>query len=272
MTFKDIRDRIANLLIFGGWTNTAIKPDFAYLANMGLKLFTQESQHCVEPITLYTIRNQQNYSVKPDPNDPRDWVMLFNDAAFGFNQCPPGTNYTALAASGQLGLQVPGSMEPCAESGLNVAWIPQASLNTLDNMDRLWRFTPPSTPQQWFWYDPQHIGLWPVPCADGIPISWLGIRYEPRMVNDTDVPLVPDMDCEGICLLGAWYHGKLYARGDEIATISNYRDEGMAFAYRTKEIMSAKNAELTARYVQRPPQEYLISGAMQIPFFSLSRR
>jgi hypothetical protein len=92
------------------------------------------------------------------------------------------------------------------------------------------------------------------------------------MVNDTDTPLVPDLDCEGICLLGAWYHGKLYARGEEIATIEKYKEEGFAFAYRTKEIMSAKNAELTARYVQRPPQEYMVSGMKQIPFFELSRR
>lgn len=272
MTFKDIRERIRQLLIFGGWTNTAIVPDYAYLANMGLKLFTQESQHCVEQVTLFTIRNQQNYDVRPNPQDQRDWVMFFNDAAYGFNQRPPITNYVALAASGQLGLQVPGSTEPSLESGLNVKWIPQTALNNLDNMDRLWRFTPPGDPQQWFWYDPQHIGLWPVPCIDGIPINWLGIRYEPVMVNDTDTPLIPDMDCEGICLLGAWYHGKLYARGDEIQTIMNYREEGMAFAYRTKEIMSAKNAEMTARYVQRPPQEYMVSGAKQIPFFELSRR
>lgn len=272
MTFKDIRDRIYNLLLFGGWTNTAIKPDYAYLANMGLKLFTQESQHCVEGITLFTVRDQQNYNVQPDPLDKRDWIALFNDAAYGFDQVPLGTDYQSLAASGQLGLQVPGSQEPPVGSGLNVAWLPQTSLTQLDNMDRLWRFTPHGTPQQWFWFDPQHVGLWPVPAVDGTPISWLGLRYEKIMVNDEDTPLVPDMDCEGICLLGAWYHGKLYARGDEIATIERYKEEGFNFAYRTKEVMSAKNAEMTARYVARPPQEYMVSGMRQIPFFELSRR
>lgn len=272
MTFKDIRDRIYNLLLFGGWTNTAVKPDYAYLANMGLKLFTQESQHSVEPLTLFTVANRQTYDVRPDPTDKRDWVMLFNDAAYGFDQIPLNTDYQSLAASGQLGLQVPGSQQPPVGSGLNVAWLPQTSLTNLDNMDRLWRFTPAGSPQQWFWFDPQHVGLWPIPSVDGTPISWLGIRYEPRMVEDTDTPLVPDMDCEGVCLLGAWYHGKLYARGEEMATIAAYRDEGLAFAYRTKEIMAAKNAEMTARYVARAPQEYMTAGMRQIPFFELSRR
>jgi len=248
MTFKDIRERIQNLLIFGGWTNTAIKPDYAYLANMGLKLFTQESQHCVEQLVINTQANVQNYHVCKDstnPTDPRDWVSLFNDAAYGFAAPVPPQ--------------------------LNVAWMPQTALNNLDNMDRLWQFTPAGTPTLWFWYDPQHIGLWPVPAAANTPITWLGNRYEPLMVNDLDTPLVPDVDCEGICLLGAWYHGKLYARGDERETVANYRDEGLAFAYRTKEIMAAKNAELTTRYVSRAPQEYMVSGAKQIPFFSLSR-
>ena len=273
MTFKDIRDRIQNLLIFGGWTNTAIKPDYAYLANMGLKLFTQESQHYLEFLTLTTAKNQNVYSVIPDPNDPRDWVMLFNDAAINFDQpCPLCTNYTQLAAEGQLGLQVPGSMQPPIAYGLNSAWLPQTALNNLDNMDRLWRFTPPSTPQNWFWYDPKHIGLWPCPCIDGTPVQWLGVRYEPLMVNDTDTPMVPDVDCEGICLIGAWYHGKLYARGDEIQTIETYKTEGFAFASRTKEIMAAKNAELSTRYVSRPPQEYMISGAKQIPYFEFTGR
>lgn len=245
MTFKDIRDRIQDLLIFGGWTNTAIKPNYAYLANMGLKLFTQESQHNIETLPLVTVANQQTYDVHYDPTDPRDWISLFDDAAYGFQAPVPPQ--------------------------LNVAWLPKTAFNNLDNMDRLWRFTVPSTPILWFWYDPSHIGLWPTPSDDGTPITWMGARYEPTMVNDADVPLVPDVDCEGIALLGAWYHGKLYARGDELVTIANYRDEGMAFAQRTKEIMSAKNAGLTTRYVARAPQEYMVSGAKQIPFFSLSR-
>jgi hypothetical protein len=245
MTFKDIRDRIQNLLLFGGWTNTAIKPDYAYLANMGLKLFTQESQHCTETLDITTVANQQYYDVRTDPTDLRDWVALFDDAAYGFAAPVPPQ--------------------------LNVAWLPKTAINNLDNMDRLWRFTPAGTPQLWFWYDPQHLGLWPTPSNAGTPINWLGSRFEPPMVNDNDMPLVPDVDCEGIALLGAWYHGKLYARGDEIQTIQNYKDEGFAFADRTKEVMSARNADLFTRHVSRAPQEYMSAGSRQIPFFSISR-
>jgi len=271
VTFKDIRDRIYSLLLFGGWTSTAVKPDYAYLANMGLKLFTQESQHCVEPLTLYTVGGQLTYSAQPDPSDPREWVMLFDNAAYGFSQCPFSTDYNALASSGQMGLQVPGTTQPSVTSGLTTSWLPQTALTNLDNMNRLWRYDAPSTPQQWFWYDPKHIGLWPVPCSDGIAISWLGIRYEPSMVNDSDTPLVPDVECEGVALLGAAYHAKLYARGDELKTVAAYQDQGIWFAQRTKELMSAKNASLVTRYVQRAPQEYMVTGMKQIPFFEVSR-
>lgn len=241
MTFKEIRDRIQSLLIFGGWTNTAIKPDYAYLANMGLKLFTQESQHCVETLSLLTVSDQDKYAVNPYPDDLIDWIALFNTAQY-------------------------------STDNLSFSWLPQTSLANLDNADRLWRNTPAGFPIKWFWYDPKHIGLWPSPSADGISVTWLGLRHEPRMVNDTDTPLVPSMDCEGICLLGAWYHGKLYARGEEIRTVTNYREEGLAFAYRTKEIMSAKNAEMVTRYVSRAPQEYMVGGAKQIPFFGFARQ
>src|SRR5258708_1531901 len=143
MTFKELRERVRDLLTFGGWTNTAIKPDYAYLVNRGLKEFTQESQHCVETLLIPTVKNQQNYNVRPDPADPRDWVMLFNDAAYGFSQCGPCTNYNALAASGQLGIQVPGTTQPSFESGLNTSWLTQPSLTNLSNMHPPPRLTPP---------------------------------------------------------------------------------------------------------------------------------
>lgn len=237
MTFKELRDRTRDLLTFGGWTNTAIKPDYAYLVNRGLKEFTQESQHCVETLSITTVAKQQNYDARPDPSDNRDWVLLFDNATYDASN----------------------------------SWLTQTSLTLLDNMDRLWRFTPASTPQKWFWYNPQTVGLWPVPVLDGVVTQWMGIRYEPLLVNDNDVPLVPDINCEGIALFAAWYHGKLYARGDERETVALYREEAMANAVRVKEIMAAKNAELTSRYVSRAPQEYMATGSKQMPVLRRSR-
>jgi hypothetical protein len=229
VTFKELRDRTRDLLTFGGWTNTAQTPDYAYLVNRGLKEFTQESQHCVETLSIPTVKNQNLYDARPLAADNRDWVLLFNNASYG----------TALG------------------------WLSQTSLTHLDNMDRLWRFTTASTPTLWFWYNPQTIGVWPTPNVDGVVMQWMGIRYEPLLVNDDDIPLVPDVNCEGIALFAAWYHGKLYARGEELKTVAMYREEAMAQAIRVKEIMAAKNAELTTRYVQRAPQEYMPSGLLQ---------
>ena len=235
MLFYQIRDRIEALIRLGGWSNSVPAPDLAGIANEGLRQFSNISEHNIQDLLITTANGQGQYPIKTDPNDP-DWINLHDDAQWNASATAP-------------------------------IWLPQATRNQLVQADKNWRSRPAGTPCNWYWAGPQVIGLWPVPSQDGMVISFEGARHEAEMVNDGDSPLVDRTFHEGICLLGAWHHGKLYSRMDENALLRQYYEDGKAMAEDFKDTLTAQEAGLIQRRVGRPAQEYMGVGSKQLPFW-----
>jgi hypothetical protein len=239
LTYSEIRDRIDALIQLGGWSNAVPGPDLGFLANHGLQEFTTESRHNIETLTLTTIANQAVYSLLSlTPNDAREWLS-FNDDALLVQGAP-----------------------------LNTAWIQQTTREIVRQGNRLWRVTASGTPAYWYWFQyPKSIALYCPPATAGQVITFEGLRNESPLMNDGDVPELPEVYHEGICLFGAWFYGKLYARGDERVVAQGYRAEAMDYVNRMKNSMGLVEAKLIQRRVMRPQQEYLGAGTRQVPVY-----
>lgn len=225
MDFSQLRDRVRALLTLGGWSNSEPAPDYAFLVNEGLRQFTLEAQHNAETVTVTTVIGTKEYSLLLPANDNRSWVHIFDDASYGTTQ-----------------------------------WLPQTARDDLIESDPLWRQAASSTPNWWYWAGPNKIGLHPTPSAVA-SVYFNGIRHEPVLDADDDTPLAQEEFHEGIALFGAWYHGKLYARGDELAICDRYLAEAKSIAGRCKETEAAKEGRLLVRDVPRTPTEYLGFGS-----------
>lgn len=227
MTLTEIEARITALVTLGGWSNSSPAPDYTFLANEGLRILTRQTMHIVEDYQLDIIRDQILYEIDTDSDDPRQWIA-FNDDA-------------------QLNDQT---------------FVPQTTRDNLRVANRNWRSTPSATPVNWYWAGPHKIGLYPAASASGGFIHFQGPRHEPRLVNGTDTPILEEDFHEGICLFGAWHHGKLYARGAEREIAASYFAEGEDYVNRVKEAMDSKEAQFVVRHVQRAPMEYVPNAGM----------
>jgi len=224
MQFDEIRSRIEVLCKLAGWSNEDPLPNYAFLANEGLRLFTQEAQHNVEDVTITTVANQVAYAVS-DSTDSRGWVEMFDDAAYG-----------------------------------TTASLYQTTRANLRSDNRLWRQAAAGTPQAWYWASASTIGLYPKPSASGTSVYFQGVRHEPILDADSDTPLCDEVFHEGICLFGAWHFGKLYARGESRQIAEAYRVEAVVYADRCKASLAGKEAGQVIRRVSRSSQEYLGLG------------
>lgn len=229
MDFQEIQSRVEALVKLGGWSNAVPGPDYAYLANEGLRLLTRQTQHNVETKTITTAAQQEVYSLV-DSADTRDWIAFFDDALYNTN-----------------------------------TWLPQRTRHWLRTLDRLWRQTAASTPAYWYWSGPQEIGLYPKPSASGTTITLNGPRHEPRMSAVDDKPRIEETFHEGICLFGAWHWGKLFSRGEERDVAKEYLMEAQDYVKEYKSQMASQEAGSVVRTVARPPQEYLGMGSRYIP-------
>lgn len=237
MTFAEIRDRIEALVKIGGWSNAIPGPDYALLANEGLRLFTRETQHNVEDVSITTVIAQPTYALlQGSPVDTRDWISLFDDALWGGSPLPLGN-----------------------------AWLSQTTRDQLRISNRLWRQTGTGTPQWWYWSAANQVGLYPVPAIAGVAVSFEGVRHEPRLSLDSSIPLANEDFHEGICLFGAWHWGKLYSRGEERSVAKEYYTEALSYTLRYKESLNSQEAALVQRRVSRPQQEYMNLGSKQSP-------
>lgn len=144
----------------------------------------------------------------------------------------------------------------------DTTWVWQTTRDQLRVRNRNWRSAASATPLCWYWAAPQTVGLYPPASASGATISFSGPRHEPRLVDDTDTPILDEDFHEGICLFAAWHHGKLYARGAEREIVAAYLAEGEDYVNRVKESMATKEAQLVVRRVQRSPQEYSNTGRL----------
>lgn len=221
MTLDQIRARITALVKLGGWSNTTPSPDYTFLANEGLRLLTLETQHNIESITVVTVVNQVEYDLTT-ALDTRRWITLFDDAIYN-----TGT------------------------------YLPQTTRDKLRAEDRLWTIAAAGTPKYWYWYGPNSIGLWPKPSSASINVTFNGARHETVLTAGTDEPTINGDFHEAICLLGAWYHGKSYARGEEKEVLMNYREEAYAYIERYRGMTGSQEAGMLVRRVNRPLFETL---------------
>jgi hypothetical protein len=223
VTFDMLRDRTEALIKLGGWSNVIPEPDYAFLVNEGLRMFTREAQHNVEGLSVTTVANQAEYSIVTT-GDTREWIELFDDAIYN-------------AAS----------------------YLPQTTRDRLRMDDRLWRKTAAGTPRFWYWTGPSEIGLYPKPSAV-VAITFEGVRHETRLDADSEAPLLCEDFHEGICLFAAWLWGKLHARGEDREIAKGYYAEALDYTVRCKDSMRSQEAGFVSRQVARPSQEYLNIG------------
>ena len=233
MDFDAIRDRIEALVKLGGFATTVPGPNYAFLANEGLRLFTRESQHNVEELTITTVSGQELYSTlftgSTPVADTRDWISLYDDAVYN-----------------------------------GVSWLPMTTRDKLRAGNPLYRDASNSTPSWWFWTRPfNQIGLFPKPDAV-VNINFMGARHEPVLDAGTDVPLLGADFHEGICLFGAWHWGKLHSRGEEREIAKEYREEALGYTARCKELMANQEAQHFTRQVRRSRPEYMGLGSTWI--------
>lgn len=235
MDYQALQARLEALIKLGGWSNAQPPPDYGFLVNEGLRLFTRETQHNIEELTITTVATQATYSiynVVGGVTDRRDWIAFFDDALY------QGT-----------------------------IWISQTTRDQLRVDDRLWRSKPAGQPVWWYWASPTEIGLYPVPSTSSVTVNFCGPRHEPKLVNDTDTPLFNEDFHEGVCLFAAWYWGKLHTRGDERSIAIGYQQEALDYTARYRQTMAAQEASLVVRRVSRSPQEYIGLGSKQQPIF-----
>src|SRR5487761_1912276 len=127
-----MRERTEALVKLGGWSNSVPPPDYGFLVNMGLRVITRKTEYNIEDFTLTTIANQTLYPLYTAV-DQRAWIGFWNDALY---------NVSAAATA---------------------AFLPQTTRSHLRSRDVMWRQTPASSPQMWYWADPANLGLWPAP-------------------------------------------------------------------------------------------------------------
>ena len=222
MQFDEIRDRIEALCKLGGWSNSDPLPNYAQLANIGLRRFTEVAQHNIEETTISTVNGTAEYSLLT-ADDQRGWVLIFDDAT-----------YTTTRR------------------------MYQTSASKLRREDRMWRQKAAGTTSRWFIIQPNVVRLYPPPDTTADTVYFSGIRHEPVMDADSDEPLAPEIFHEGICLYGAWHHGKLYARGEERAIVTQYLQEAKAFADACKAERADQDAPILQRRVSRSVPDYLV--------------
>lgn len=239
-TFLELQARVQALVTLGGWSNVLPAPNYPYLVNEGLRIFTRESWCNWETLMLTTVVNQGDYDLiadSPTPGDDREWIYLSDDALW--NVLPDGCG------------------------NLSASYLPQASRNQLRKSDPTWRSYSPTQPMFWYWSNSQVITLWPPPTTP-VLCTWEGVRHVPKLEGDMDSPQINQDYHEAIALFGAWHWGKLYARGEERAVALSYKAEAMELVGKYKLNTTSKQASLMQRRVARPAQEYVDSGFVSI--------
>jgi hypothetical protein len=249
--FQHMQQRTAALVTLGGWSNVSPPPDYAWLVNEGLRIFTRKAQHNREELLISLVVGQSCYRLPADtsaPTDARDWIHFFDDALYNVLPCPGG------------GLALIGS-----------SWLPQATENQMRLDDRSWRQYPPSVPIYWYWGNVQEMAVWPPP-SQSVLMQWRGVRHMQKLVASIDSPAINEDYHEAVCLFAAWHHGKLYARGAEREIVAGYAQEAQDLVNDMKQNMASKEATLTTRTVSRPAQEYMPAGQTSLIQISGSRR
>jgi len=232
MQFSEMRDRVEALIKLGGWSNASPEPDYPFLVNEGLRIFSRRSCHNVEAFSITTVASQQEYTLDSTTDAPA-WISINDDVLLS-----------------------------------STTFIPQTTRDAIRANNRLWRITEAGTITFWYWTRPgTKIGFYPKPSASSLTVTGEGPRHEPLLDADDDVPLLNEDFHEGPCLFAAWHWGKLHARGEERQVVKDYFAEANDIVKECKDSIASQEANCFVRRVSRPEQEYLGIGAMQSPAF-----
>lgn len=235
-----MQTRVNQLLTLGGWSNSQTPPDLGFLVNYGVADFVQETKTNQQEAVIATVANQVEYALTSDlpdfppgyPLGSLKWYSLNDDALYSFE---PG---------------VPGS-----------AWyLPQTTRVKLRQVDVQYRNAVPAVPYWWYQINDQTIGLYPPPSDSGTLIQFSGNREMEQLQLAEETLPWHDKYVEAVCLYGAVYHGKTIARGEELKTLSRYRNEATELVAEFVQDGDDKEAALVNRRVRRPIQDYLSTG------------
>jgi hypothetical protein len=219
MTFEEIRNRIKALCTLGGWSNADPGPDYAFLANEGLRLFTQRAQHNVEDETFLSVVDQAEYQIAEE--EP-GWILLHDDATY------TTTKRLYKTTEQQIRRENP-----------------------------LWKHAESGTPSRIWLVNQNTVRLYPPPDTNGDAIYFRGVRHEPLLTADTQSPLVSEYYHEAICLLGAWSWGKTHARGEELGVLDRFLSEAEGYTNECKQQHAAADTEVFQRKMRRCTPEYI---------------
>lgn len=220
MNFERLRDRIENLCRIRGWANSDPVPDYAYLANEGLRQFTQRAHHNTEDGTLITVLDQPEYAI--DADDTPGWVLLYDDSSYG--------------------------------TDLQLRKVTEQKVRL---RNPLWKHAESGTPRYIWLVNQNTVRLYAPPDTAGVTVYFRGVRHEPALIDDDQSPLVSEYYHEGIALFGAWSHGKTYATGDDISAVRNYLAEAEQYANHCKQQTAAADTEVFQRRKRRAAPEYM---------------
>lgn len=111
--------------------------------------------------------------------------------------------------------------------GQKVLWLTDENILRAENPS--WLLTPASNPERYYVSTTNTLRLYPSPSSVQT-VQVRGIRVDTPLVNETDAPKCPLIFHEAVALLAAWEHGKMYAQGEAMQRIANYRQEAMQLA------------------------------------------
>lgn len=221
MVFSEIRARIGDLIRLAGWSNTETAPDLAYLANHGSREFFTETQILTADTTATSVVGQAEYTLTTPP----EWVRI-TDVLWGTST--PLTQVTEA----RLRQRMP-----------------------------LWSQEGNGVPLYWWVSKANEIKLHPKPDVASTTIYVHGIRLDAVLDGDSDSPSCPAIFHEGICLLGAYHHGKLYAVGEQRQTLAAYMTEAENIMGRCRDFFAGQDSHALTRRVNRTPATYVNMGS-----------
>lgn len=216
MNFLELRERADKHAELWGFLNSSQTPNWSVLVNQAYKDLCWRTEVIRGPEANFTtVVNQAEYNLPGAATQPWKDVL---DCYY---------NNTPLIAANENQLRRINPRFVVATSG---------------------------TPTHYWLPRPNVIRLYPVPNAVQQVVVY-GIRAPAALVNDADVPAVPEPYHEAIALYAAYLHCRAFARGEARQTLSDRLAEYNAFVEGLK-LEQLQNSGMDAyRMIMTPPSE-----------------
>lgn len=220
MNFEELRARTQALCWAAGWADVQPPPNWGLLVREGHRKFFWEAQCLTSDQTLTTVVDQEEYSLTAPP----DWVLV-TEVLYG-----------------------------------TTSWLMQTTEVEIARYEPLWTQTSSSTPTHWWVTDTNKIRVYPAPDTAGVTMYVHGVRLDTDLSSNTDAPSCPAIFHEAIALFAAWYHGKVYARGEDFQVLNGYYKEAMELVGRLREFVGGQDLAAFTRNVAPRRVPYVSLG------------